>query len=166
MRRSVLLLALLAASAPAQDARPGPPTTGQRVVLVGGALAGGVLALPAGPFLLLGAGAGTYVASSALRLDPTVGGVVVDTAVGAAVGVATGAAVLYAVTEVGGVEEDLSVSIGSVLVGLVMGSAATGAAHGVRLTLLRSGDGVEVAPAALAAPMGERVAGLRLRVGL
>ena len=124
-----------------------------------------MLALPTGPFLLLGAGAGTYLASGELGLGPTVGGVLIDTAVGAAVGYGVGAGTLFVLTEVAGAPSDLSTGIFSLSVGLAAGSAAVGVAHGVRLTLLRS-DAVEVAPAALAAPTGERVAGLRLRVGL
>ena len=162
----LVLIALLAVSAQAQDAAPPTPSRGQHVLLVGGALAGGVLALPTGPFLVLGAGVGTYATSAALGLRPTVGGVLIDTAVGTGVGLAAGGAVLYAVTEIGGVQEDLSVSIGSLVVGLVVGSAAVGASHGVRLALLRAEAPVEVAPAVLAAPTGEAGPGLRLTVGL
>lgn len=162
--RSIPLFALLAVSASAQVA-PRAPTASDRVVLVAGALAGGVVTVPAGPFLLVGAGAGTYVASTALGLGPTVGGVLIDTAVGTAIGYGAFAGTLFVFTEVAGYPSDLGTGIFSVVTGLAVGSAAIGAAHGVRLALLRV-DTVEVTPAALAAPTGERGVGMRVRVGL
>ncbi|PAP75251.1 hypothetical protein [Rubrivirga marina] len=162
MSRALLLIVLLAASARAQVAPPRAPTGGDRMWLVAGALAGGVVASPAGPFLLIGAGAGAYVASALLDLDPTIGGVVLDTAVGTGVAILVGAGTYGVLTEVAGAEGDLSTSIGSVLVGLAVGSAAIGVSHGVRLATLR----METAPALLRTPAGGPPPGLTLSISL
>ena len=57
MSRALLLIVLLVASARAQVAPPRAPTGGDRMWLVAGALSGGVVASPAGPFLLIGVNA-------------------------------------------------------------------------------------------------------------
>jgi len=165
--RRFLFFALvgLAAPAHAQGAPPRAPTGGERAALVASALAGAAVALPTGPFLIVGAGVRTYAASALLDLDPTVGGVLIDTAVGAGVAVAVGGGTLWLVTEAGGADPDLSASIGSVFVGLAAGSAAVGAVHGARLAWLRA-DAVGVAPTALAVPGGGPSPGLSFSVSL
>ncbi len=151
MIRTLLLLALWATSA---EAQPAPPTAGQRVLLVTGAVAGGlVTAGLVGPFVPITVAAATYGTSAALGLRPTVGGVLLDTAIGTAVGVGVGVATYAYVTEVQGADADLSASLGSALTGLVAGAAVTGAVHGVRLAALR-------------APTGGQAVGLRVIVGL
>ena len=169
MRLAVLALLLIslagATSAQPEASEPARvPTTSDRLILVGSAFAGGVVASPGGPFLILGAGVGTYAASRALSLDPTLGGVLLDTAVGAGVGWAVGGAAFLVLSEVAG-NADLSASLGSVFVGLAVASAATGVSHGVRLAWLRS-DRVEAAPGVLTTPEGETVPALALRIGL
>lgn len=156
---TLLLSALRAAAASAQDAAPEPPapTAGQYALLAGGSVAGGLVTLPlgafVGPLAALGVPAGTYLTSRALGLRPTVGGVLLDVAVGTVIGVGVAAGTLYYVTEVAGHPYDLSADLGSIFVGYVAGAAATGLAHGIRLTVLR-------------APAGERSLGLHLRIDL
>ena len=140
MRLSLCLLAVLLAPSVGAQGAPSP-TPSDRAVLVGGALVGAVATSWSGPFMLASAGAGTYVASAALGLDPTLGGVVLDTAVGTGVALVTSMAVFHAVTEVGGQPSDPSTAVGSLLTGIAVGSAAVGVAHGVRLAALRAPTG-------------------------
>lgn len=163
MSRAVFLFALLAASASAQVAPPRAPTGGERALLVAGALAGGVAALPTGPFLIVGAGVGTYAASELLGLGPTVGGVLLDTAVGVGVAAAASGVVGYTLVHVAGYPSEFGTDITALFTGLFVGSAAIGVAHGARLAWLRADD-VRVAPAALAVPGGRPSPGLTLSV--
>ena len=156
-----LALALcLAAPAFAQGAAP-VPTAGERVILVAGALGGGAVSVWAlGPFATLGAGAATYATSAALGLDPTAGGVLLDTAAGTAVGYAAFAGTLFYFTEVEGLPADFGTSITALVAGLAVGSAAVGAVHGVRLARVRA------SPAAMPTPTGEPALALTVRVRL
>ena len=157
MLRLLALSCLIAGSAQAQERPHQTPTTNDRVVLVLGATAG-VLTVPlTGPFAIGVVALTTYGTSRSLGLDPTVGGVLIDTALGMALGAGAGYATYGYLTQVAGSDADLSAALGSAFVGLVVGSVATGVIHGAR---------VQVAPAALAAPTGERTTGLSLRVGL
>ena len=156
---------LLAVPAQAQDQRP---TTGQRIVLVGGAAVGGLAVGLVGPFVPVTVAAATYGTSAALGLDPSLRGVVLDTALGTAVGAAAGTATFVYWTEVEGYDADLGTSLGSFFVTVAAGSVATGSVatgliHGARV---RVPAGVTLAPAALAAPTGERTTGLSLRLSL
>ena len=175
MLRLALISSLAAASASAQPpAAPtdshqtlteaGVPTTGERVLLVVGAGGGALVTLWTGPGALLGAGLGTYATSAALGLRPTVGGALLDTAVGTGVAVGVYWVTILAVVEVGGAPHALGTDLGSAALGLAAGAAAMGWVHGERLARLRSG--ARVAPVVLRAPTGERTPGLSLRVGL
>lgn len=148
-------LLVIAASVHAQDgpAEPRAPTVGQHALLVGGAVVGGLVALPLGPGAPIGVPVGTYLISHLLGLRPTAEGVLLDTVIGAAVGVGVGAATLYYITEIEGHPHDLSADFGSAFTGFVVGAAVTGLSHGVRLTLIRT-------------PAGEQVPNLSLRIGL
>ena len=160
MRLLILSLALLAAwPAQAQER----PTTGQRIALVGGAAVGGLAVGLVGPFVPVTVAAATYGTSAALGLDPSLRGVVLDTALGTAVGVAAGTATFVYWTQVEGYDADLGTSLGSFFVAVAAGSVATGVIHGVRV---RVPTGVTLAPTALAAPTGGRTTGLSLRVSL
>ena len=155
--RLLLLSVLVALSAQAQERPRERPTTGQRVILVLGSTAGGLTAGFVGPFVPVSVAATTYATSAALGFDPAVGGVLVDTAIGTAVGVGVMVATRAYLVEVADAESGFSVDIGSFFVGVAAGSVATGVVHGAR---------VRLAPAALAAPTGERSTGLSLRVRL
>ena len=151
--RVLAAFVVLAACAQAQE---GPrPTAGDRVVLVVGATAG-VLTVPVlGPFAVLTVAAATYGTSASLGLDPTLGGVALDTVIGMGIGTGVGYAMYGYLTLVEGYDADLSVSLGSLFVGLVSGAVATGVVHGIR-----------VEPVSVAAPTGERTTGISLRVAL
>lgn len=156
--RALVLFVGLAATAGAQigppEAERSRPTTGQRILLVAGAVGGGLLVgvtLP--PAAPVGIAAGTYATGAALGLDPSVGPVLVDTAIGTAVAVGVAMVSYYALTEVAGADGDLSASLGTAALGLFVGSATTGVLCGLR-----------VVP--LAAPTGERGVGLRLGITL
>ncbi len=162
MLRLVLVAVLAASAAHAQNGPHPVPSTGDRWLLVGGAVAGLLPVAFAGPFAVVTVGATTYATSAALGLSPTLGGVVLDTAVGTGVAIvvmtATGAAI-YRQTGT----SDLGTAVFSALVGGVVGAGATGAVHGARLAWLRS---AEAAPVVLAVPDGEPVLGLAVAVGL
>lgn len=177
MRLAVLLLALLATSASAQVA-PTRPDLGARVLLVGGALAGGVGAVggaygllgqdadaPLGVALLVaaypvGMTLGTVAVAEALGLDAPLGrtaqdallGSVAGALVGVMVGAAAGGVVILAGDDWG---------LLAALIGLGVG-AATASATSSGVTIRR----VRVAPAALAAPTGERTTGLTVALDL
>lgn len=158
MPRILLLTVALCAVTPTRAQDVGPdrqrPTTGQRVLLVTGAVAGGVLTAGlVGPFVPIPVAAATYGTSAALGLRPTVGGVVLDTAAGTVFGICVYAATVYYITEVEGHPHEFGVDITGFLAGVVVGSAATGAVHGVRLAMLRGPD-------------GDRAPGLSIRLGL
>lgn len=163
--RSILLASVLfSAAASAQPASPHrAPTVEDGAVLtvvgVGASVAAFAAAGEPSPTLVVpvvmgGAILGT---SSALGLRPTVPGVLLDTAIGSAVGLGT-----YEVYR-RGTSPDFWGQTEAVVAGAVVGAGAAAVSHVVRLGHLR---GVRAAPAALAAPTGERAAGLRLRVGL
>ncbi len=165
MPLAVLGLALLATAASAQDTPRPVPTTGERVVLVVGAVGGGALTLFAGPGALLGAGAATFGTSAALGLSPTLGGALLDTAVGTVVAVGTYHVSVLLMTA-GGAPHDISVDFGSALIGLAIGSATMGLAHGVRLAALRSDGPANAIPTLLSTSTGDIVPGLAFSVGL
>ena len=160
LRPALAALAVLLSAVPvrAQDAAPPGPTAGERVVLVIGALGGaglvGIVLPPAAP---LGVVAGTYAMGRSLGFDGSLGGVVVDAAVGGAVGFGVGVATLYVVSD-GETGSGLGEALFAAGAGLVAGAVTT--------ALLYDGRRVEVAPAALAAPGGDRAPGLALRVRL
>ena len=160
MRPFAALVVLLSASAvAAQPAAPGP-TRGQRTVLVAGALAGGatlgIALFPAAP---LGVATGVYLTGRALGLDASVGDVVVDAGIGTVVGVVVAYGTGYALRQASGSEGS---GLGEVFFALGVGVGAIA----VTTAFLYDGRAVTVAPAALAAPTGERAAGLSVRVGL
>ena len=166
--RPLILLALLAAtSASAQAPEPRVPTTGDRVLIVAGAVGGGLLLAPVGgPFAPVGVAVATYGTSAALGFDPTVVGVLLQSMTGTLVGVGTTYVVYGLATGVGGADGDLSTAVGALLAGFLVGAATTGVLHGRDLAARADGGAVSVVPAALAAPTGERTMGLSLRVGL
>ena len=158
------LVVLLSTAAHAQSDDHPVPTTGDRLILAGGAVAGLLPVAFIGPFAVVTVGATTYLTSAALDLHPTVGGVALDVAAGTGIAIVVGTAagaVLYQQTGV----SDLGTAVFSAVVGGVVGAAATGLVHGARLGWLRS-RGLEVAPAALSVPGGDLEAGLRLSVRL
>ncbi len=163
MLRLSLAAVLIATAAHAQTNEYPVPTTGDRLLLASGAVAGLLPVAFLGPFAVVTVGATTYLTSAALDLNPTVGGVALDVAAGTGIAIvvatATGAAI-YWQTET----SDLSTGLFSAFVGGVVGAAATGAIHGARLDWLRSD--LEAAPTVLEGPGGEQVLGVRLSVRL
>jgi hypothetical protein len=163
--RSVLLASVfLSAAASAQSASPHRvPTVEDSAVLTVVGVGASITAFAAAgepsptfviPVVMGGAILGT---SSALGLRPTVPGVLLDTVVGSVAGLAT-----YEVYR-RSAGSDFWGQTEAVVVGSVVSAGAAAASHVVRLGHLR---GVRAAPAALAVPSGERVAGLRLTAGL
>ena len=157
MLRLLVVSCIIAAAAHAQERPRERPTTGQRVVLVLGAVGGGLTAGFVGPFVPVPVALATFGTSAALGLHPSVGGVLVDTAAGTLVGAVVAVGTHTALTEIGGAPGDLGTALGSFALGVAAGSVTTGLVHGAR---------VHVAPAALAAATGERGVGLALRLGL
>jgi hypothetical protein len=167
----LLLLALtlaLGTTVSAQGALPAPapraPTVedGLLLALVGTGTSVAALTVARSasqPLASAVAGVAVLGTSSALGLRPSVPGVALDAAVGAGAGLLAREVYL-------GVYDNAWVDVEALMVGLAAGAVATGASHVVRLSVLRSDGPVQLAPAALAAPTGERAAGLHLRIGL
>ena len=159
----VLVLAVLASLAAPSFGQAAPPadrgpTPGHRVALAVGALGGGFLvAIVVPPAAPLGVVAGTYGMGRSLGFDASFGSVVVDAAVGGAVGFGVGAATLYVVSD-GETGSGLGEALFSAAAGLAAGAVTT--------AMLYDGRRVEVAPAVLAVPGGDRAPGLALRVRL
>ena len=166
-RQLALLLVLVASSAHAQDALvpDSPtdvrgPTAGQRVLLVAGAVGGGVASgvvfFPVAP---LGAIAGAYGTGRVLGLDaPSPSSILVDAAISTGVGYAAGAGMLAYLTLVEGYDADLSVGLGSIAFGFVAGAATMG-------LLYDATRPVDLAPVTLRQPDGS-AHGLAIQIGL
>ena len=163
LRQLVAVLALFAPLVAAAQA-PGAvdlrgPTTGQRALLVAGAVGGGwATAVTLPPAAPLGVIAGTYYTGRLLGLDAAVHHVLIDAAIGGAVGYGAGAGLYLYWTEVEGLDGDLSTGLGSMAFGLTVGAVTT--------ALLYDGtQPVRLAPVTLRQPDGA-AHGLAIRVGL
>ncbi|GAB5536962.1 MAG: hypothetical protein Rubg2KO_32110 [Rubricoccaceae bacterium] len=142
MSRQLVLLTVLLAIAPTVQSQEvldssalvfetRGPTSGQRVLLVVGALGGGwATAVTLGPAAPLGVVAGTYWTGRALGLDASVKSILIDAAIGGAVGYGAGAGLYFYWTVVEGLDGDLSTGLGSAAFGLTVGAVATALLYG------------------------------------
>ena len=152
MFRFALLSFFVAASVEAQVTSGA--TTGERAVVVAGALGGGlVVGAVAGPLAPLGIAGGTYGAARLLDLDVPRGDLAVQTAIGTLVGAGVAVGTYWVTTEVHPQAESL---------GLALTSLAVGVSAAAVTTALR----VEARPTMLATPTGESAPGVSLQLTL